>query len=229
MQHIYLSPHYDDIAFSVSSRIQAGGIVLDVFTISNYVENEKCLDGNLTVSEIRKNEEMNFVKHNKLKYKIMKLQDSGIDGSPFSRYHKIPINKKLEKELLKTIHGLNLKNKIDTIFCPLGVGKHLDHLQLFLIIQKHYKELKKFFNVVFYAEIPYIFYQNNLENRVNFLKHWLRINHIRSHRHTLTEAEVMLKIKQLKIYKSQFPNTSSKVIFDRISDLNAKVVEIMYY
>ncbi len=98
MQHIYLSPHYDDIAFSVSSRIQAGGIVLDVFTISNYVENEKCLDGNLTVSEIRKNEEMNFVKHNKLKYKIMKLQDSGIDGSPFSRYHKIPINKKLEKE-----------------------------------------------------------------------------------------------------------------------------------
>lgn len=149
MQYIYLSPHYDDIAFSVSSRIQAGGIVLDVFTISNYVENEKCLDGNLTVSEIRKNEEMNFVKHNKLKYKIMKLQDSGIDASPFSRYHEIPINKKLEKELLKTIHGLNLKNKIDTIFCPLGVGKHLDHLQLFLIIQKHYKELKKIFNVVF--------------------------------------------------------------------------------
>lgn len=60
MQHIYLSPHYDDIAFSVSSRIQAGGIVLDVFTTSNYVENEKCLNENLTVSEIRKNEEMNF-------------------------------------------------------------------------------------------------------------------------------------------------------------------------
>ena len=229
MQHIYLSPHYDDVAFSLSSEIHENGIVLDVFTMSNYVENEKCLDGNLTVSEVRKNEEIDFLKNNKLKYKIMDLQDSGMFGPPFSRYHEIPINKKLEKELLKTIQELNLKNKIDTIFCPLGVGKHLDHLQLFLIIQRHYKELKNFFNVVFYAEIPYIFYQNNLENRVNFLKHWLRINHIRSHRHTLTEAEVMLKIKQLKIYKSQFPNTSSKVIFDRISDLNAKVVEIMYY
>lgn len=229
MQHIYLSPHYDDIAFSLSSKIQEDGIVLDVFTISNYVENKKSLDGNLAVSEVRKNEEIDFVKNNKLKYKIMNFQDSGADGSPFSRYHAIPINKKLEKELLKTIYELNLKNQIDTIFCPLGVGKHLDHLQLFLIIQKHYKNLKKFFNVVFYAEIPYIFYQNNLRNRVNFLKHWLHINHIRSHRYTLTETEVMLKIQQLKIYKSQFPNTSSKVIFDRISDLNTKVIEIMYY
>lgn len=30
MQHIYLSPHYDDIAFSLSSEIQADGFVLDV-------------------------------------------------------------------------------------------------------------------------------------------------------------------------------------------------------
>ena len=228
MQHIYLSPHYDDIAFSLSSEIQADGFVLDVFTISNYVENKKCLNGSLAVSEVRKNEEMDFIKKNKLKYKIMNLKDSRMYGSPFSRYHEIPINKELEKELLKTIHELNLKNKIDTLFCPLGVGKHLDHLQLFLIIQKHYRKLKKEFNVVFYAEIPYIFYQNNLRNRVNYLKHWLHINHIRSHRYTLTNTEVMLKIKQLKIYKSQFPNSSSKVIFDRISDLKAQVIEIMY-
>lgn len=97
MQHIYLSPHYDDIAFSLSSEIQADGFVLDVFTISNYVENKKCLNGSLAVSEVRKNEEMDFIKKNKLKYKIMNLKDSGMYGSPFSRYHEIPINKKLEK------------------------------------------------------------------------------------------------------------------------------------
>lgn len=34
----------------------------------------------------------------------MNLKDSRMYGSPFSRYHEIPINKELEKELLKTIH-----------------------------------------------------------------------------------------------------------------------------
>lgn len=213
-----MSPHYDDIAFSLSSKIQTPGIILDVFTISNYVENESCLEENLSASEVRKNEEMIFLKSNKLKHKILNFQDTRMKGSPFSRYHEVPINTKLENDLLKTIYELNLKNKINTIFCPLGVGKHLDHLQLFLIIQKHYKKLKKEFNVVFYAETPYIFYKNNLKNRTNFLKQWLNINHIKSHRHTLTDGEVISKIENLKAYRRQFPDISSKVIFERISN-----------
>ncbi len=229
MQHIYLSPHYDDIAFSLSSKIQTSGIILDVFTISNYVENKSCLDGNSSVSKVRKQEEINFLKKNKLEYKIMNFQDSGMHGSPFSKYHEVPINTKLEKKLLKTVYELNLKNKINTIFCPLGVGKHLDHLQLFLIIQKNYKKLKEEFNVVFYAEIPYIFYKNNLKNRVDFLKPWLHINHIKQHKYTLTNAEIISKIGTLKVYRSQFPDISSKVIFDRISDSKASAIEIMYY
>lgn len=227
MQHIYLSPHFDDIAFSLSTKIQAGGTILDVFTISNYVENACCLDKD--VSDIRKREEKSYVKTNDLKYEMLKLPDSGLNGCPFSRYHVVPINTKLEKELLDAIFKLNTKSKIDTLFCPMGVGKHLDHLQLFLIIQKHYVELKKEFNIVFYAEVPYIFYQNSLKNREYFLKKWLHKNHIKKHKHLLSKHEIVNKIKNLKKYKSQFSEISSNTIFNRISDSKARVIEITYY
>lgn len=227
MQHIYLSPHFDDIAFSLSTKIQTGGTILDVFTISNYVENDCCLGKD--VSDVRKNEEMSYIRTNNLKYEMLKLPDSGLNGCPFSRYHVVPIDPNLEKELLDVIFKLKTKSKINTLFCPMGVGKHLDHLQLFLIIQKHYVELKKEFKIVFYAEVPYIFYQNNLKNRDCFLKKWLHKNRIKQHKHLLTKHEIVNKIKNLKKYRSQFSRISSKVIFDRISDLKDCAIEITYY
>lgn len=51
MQDIYLSPHYDDIAFSISSFIRSGSVVIDVFTISNYIENKKFNLSAFSVSE----------------------------------------------------------------------------------------------------------------------------------------------------------------------------------
>ena len=49
MQDIYLSPHYDDIAFSLSSFIKPNSLLIDVFTISNYIENQNYIQTTLEV------------------------------------------------------------------------------------------------------------------------------------------------------------------------------------
>ena len=66
---------------------------------------------------------------------------------------------------MSLITSLIATNKKTTLYCPLGVGKHYDHLQVFNIIQKNYKKLQKHFEIKFYAESPYLSYKNNLENR----------------------------------------------------------------
>ena len=74
MQDIYLSPHYDDIAFSLSSFIKPNSLLIDVFTISNYIENQNYNSKNISVSNIRENEEKSFTSFNNLNFiKFIKL------------------------------------------------------------------------------------------------------------------------------------------------------------
>ena len=55
MQDIFLSPHYDDIAFSLSSFFHKNDIIINIFTESNYIEN-KNMNLTMSVSELREKE-----------------------------------------------------------------------------------------------------------------------------------------------------------------------------
>lgn len=67
MQDIFLSPHYDDIAFSLSSFFHKNDIIINIFTESNYIEN-KNMNLSMSVSELREKEEQDFISRNSLKY-----------------------------------------------------------------------------------------------------------------------------------------------------------------
>ncbi len=60
MQDIFLSPHYDDIAFSLSSFFHKNDIIINIFTESNYIEN-KNMNLTMSVSELREKEEQDFI------------------------------------------------------------------------------------------------------------------------------------------------------------------------
>ena len=78
MQDIYLSPHYDDIAFSLSSFIKPNSLLIDVFTISNYIENQNYNSKNISVSNIRENEEKSFTSFNNLNFIKLNFRDRGM-------------------------------------------------------------------------------------------------------------------------------------------------------
>ena len=74
MQDIFLSPHYDDIAFSLSSFFHKNDIIINIFTESNYIEN-KNMNLSMSVSELREKEEQDFISKNSLKYIKLGFQD----------------------------------------------------------------------------------------------------------------------------------------------------------
>lgn len=229
MQDIYLSPHYDDTAFSLSSFIKPNNLLIDVFTISNYIENQNYNSKNISVSNIRENEEKSFTSFNNLNFIKLDFHDRGMQGNPFSFYYNVPSNDNLEKMLMYKIKSLAKINKKFTIYCPLGVGKHYNHLQIFNIIQKNYEELLKNFEIKFYAESPYLSYKNNLENRKRNLKQWFSEHNIKEYKKELNSAQIEQKIKNLMCYKSQFIDLAENIILSKLADEKSKIYEIIYY
>lgn len=229
MQDIYLSPHYDDIAFSLSSFIKPNSLLINVFTISNYIENQNYNSKNISVSTIRENEEKLFTSLNNLNFVKLCFFDRGIQGNPFSFYHDVLNDDVLEKTLISQITSLIVTNQKPTLYCPLGVGKHYNHLQVFNIIQKNYEELLKNFEIKFYAESPYLSYKNNLENRKRNLKQWFSEQNIKEYKKELNSAQIKQKIKNLMCYKSQFIELSENIILSKLIDRESKIYEIIYY
>lgn len=229
MQDIYLSPHYDDIAFSLSSFITPGSLIIDVFTISNYIENQNYNSKNISVSNIRENEEKSFTSFNNLNFIKLDFHDKGMQGNPFSFYYNVPSDDILEKTLIGKITSLIVTNKKLTMYCPLGVGKHYNHLQIFNIIQKNYKKLQKYFDIKFYAEAPYLSYKNNLENRKRNLKQWFSEHNIKEYKKELNSTQIEQKIKNLMYYKSQFIDLAENIILSKLTDEESKIYEIVYY
>ena len=127
------------------------------------------------------------------------------------------------------IKSLAKINKKFTIYCPLGVGKHYNHLQIFNIIQKNYEELLKNFEIKFYAESPYLSYKNNLENRKRNLKQWFSEHNIKEYKKELNSAQIEQKIKNLMCYKSQFIDLTENIILSKLADEKSKIYEIIYY
>lgn len=228
MQDIYLSPHYDDIAFSLSSFIRPNNLLIDVFTISNYIENLSYNSKNISVSNIRKNEEKLFTSINNLDFIKLDFRDRGMMGNPFSFYYNVARNNILEKRLMSLITSLIVTNNKTTLYCPLGVGKHYNHLQIFNIIQKNYEKLLKNFEIKFYAESPYLSYKNNLINRKRNLKQWFLEHNIKEYKNELNSIQIKQKIKNLMCYKSQFNNISVKTILSKLTTDNSKIYEIIY-
>lgn len=62
MQDIFLSPHYDDIAFSLSSFFHKNDIIINIFTESNYIENKKYEFINVCVRIKRKRRARFYIK-----------------------------------------------------------------------------------------------------------------------------------------------------------------------
>ena len=229
MQDIYLSPHYDDIAFSLSSFIKPNSLLIDVFTISNYIENQNYNSKNISVSNIRENEEKLFTLFNNLNFIKLDFYDRGMQGNPFSFYYNVPSSDNLERTLMNKIKSLAKTNKKLTIYCPLGVGKHYNHLQIFNIIQKNYEELLKKFKIKFYAEAPYLSYKNNLYNRKRNLKLWFSEHNIKEYKSELNSVQIEQKIKNLMYYKSQFIDLSENIILSKLVDGKSKIYEILYF
>lgn len=139
---IIISPHYDDGLLSCSSILEDNDILVTVFTkhdvnIYNKASNELKKYLNYPLRE----------KENKLagKFRNLKIINLGYREDYFRKCDNI-LKCKLKKDIIKIMNKYN----VDTIYIPLGIGYHNDHILVFDIL----KDIKVK-NKYFYYDYPY--------------------------------------------------------------------------
>lgn len=138
---IIISPHYDDGLLSCSSILKDNDILVTIFTKHDVNIYNKASD------ELKKY--LNYPlrkQENKLagKFRNLKIINLGYREDYFRKYDNI-LKCKLKKDIIKIVNKYN----VDTIYIPLGIGYHVDHLVVCNILKN--LSVKK----IYYFDYPY--------------------------------------------------------------------------
>ena len=222
--HIFLSPHYDDACFSLGdflasifspSGLSASpniGILLNIFTRTNYLAADRrrrlssCKPGSEveTISDIRRTEDRLFAAKVNVSARHCGLDDAPLRGrDPFGAYDLTQDTETLGRPILSSI--LNCRKddaQAGAIFCPMGIGRHVDHIITRDVILNHYTSLNTTFSICFYEDL---YYASSHNARVDgILAFFQRIYPRRAARLASPVAAIRPKLDLIRIYESQF-------------------------
>ncbi|WP_207426745.1 PIG-L family deacetylase [Pedobacter sp. SYSU D00535] len=151
-----LSPHFDDAAYGLTltiSRLVNRNVpikLLNCFTVTKWtaipVESKEIE----AVSRLRAREDADF---NRLFGSVIQLVNLDLLDAPLRKGY-IFQEKPLEADEWEVVNELKLKleEHLDGIlFCPLGIGSHIDHAICLEAVLKLYPDIR----VVFYEDLPY--------------------------------------------------------------------------
>ncbi|MCU0323185.1 MAG: PIG-L family deacetylase [Chitinophagaceae bacterium] len=155
---ILLSPHIDDIAFSMSGFLyQLTTKGYNIFLINIFNNSIYCLPEFKTacINKQREMEDQKFVKQFNLNKINLNLNDSSIlKHTVLSETICVPNDfrrKKVYKLFVKIFNII----KPSKIFCPIGIGGHIDHRMVKEVcLEVNYNMVQKIF---FYEDLPYVY------------------------------------------------------------------------
>lgn len=158
--NIYLSPHYDDIAFSLGARVAAlpGGRLVNLFTRSGYVagtstEHWPDAETIARVMVLRRKEDTAFSE----RYRMERL-DLGLDEPPVRRRSPWDLGGLADDIAQARAPLTELLAALPSgvrIFCPAGIGGHVNHLAVRALVIELLSELAGRAEVLFYEDLPY--------------------------------------------------------------------------
>lgn len=208
---ILLSPHCDDIAFSISGTVKlffskkVDILLVNIFNLSSYhLSSYKTAK---STSRVRYVEDKKFATKLSLKKIDLNFPDSSIlKHTDHSELICAPTDSRLPSLKLK-LYDLFSKINAYKIFCPLGIGGHIDHKMVKEICLEFYQNNYK--HLIFYEDLPYAT-SSNLDEIDSFIK---KSTNIILHPQYINITKVWsLKEEAICIYKSQV----SKAILTRI-------------
>jgi hypothetical protein len=156
---VYLSPHHDDVCFSLGGLIRKinGGILVNVFSISNYTDEALRLPSDFRlVSRIRDQEDDEFARRCGLtKHNLEQLDSPLRSREPYDQMHRLEEVMRLSPILSCCLAGITGVRARPLLFCPAGIGLHRDHLIVRDVIFREYKKFRAAFDIVFYEDLHY--------------------------------------------------------------------------
>ena len=166
--HVYVSPHLDDVAASCSGRISKqidegeSVLIITVFTAAKTHVHK-------TFSNVLKSI-LNYKQRRK--EDAIAMQRMGVDylwleypeflfrnEKPWTRYwpyyRATPNNKILCDKLIRELREICMRTGCTNLILPLGVGQHMDHQILFRAGLTLLHGRDRIYRIVFYEETPY--------------------------------------------------------------------------
>jgi len=162
--HIYLSPHHDDICFSLAHFAgRYGGDLVNLFTRSHYVAAGQDLPADPaasveTVTRLRREEDLRFTRATGLVRHDLELLEPGLCGrGPFDRAGLDAEIGSLSQQLVPYLLTLLPEGgrQSANLFCPMGIGGHRNHLSTLLVVRAAYEALRSRCTLYLYEDLPY--------------------------------------------------------------------------
>ncbi|WP_300716449.1 PIG-L family deacetylase [uncultured Brachyspira sp.] len=218
MHYIFISPHYDDICFSLGGflhKIRNSSIkktLINIYTISNYCENESILSEINSfsvrekinyISSLRDSEDSIFAEKYNLNKVNLGFVEAGIRNLVWNLDYIENDIKSLQEVITNLLKKIIIKDKETVIFVPMSIGCHRDHVVSNKVI-KNLLNNNLLKNVIFYEDTPYITFGKNRFNFFNENKHFFKKNNnYEQLKIILNEEELKTKSTNIKIYRSQ--------------------------
>lgn len=163
--HVYLSPHHDDVCFSLGSlAAQQGGVLVNIFTQSVWVAAPLALPADrrariAAISRLRAEEDALFAHDAGLARHDLGFAEPPVLGRPpFDLTMLAPEAEAVSARLIPYLLDLLPADddaRSAALYCPMGIGGHCNHLSILLSVRHAIAQLHQRCIVWLYEDLPY--------------------------------------------------------------------------
>lgn len=161
---IFLSPHADDICFSLAGLAErTGGTLVSIFTVSNYVAAPLALPDEweeriATVTALRRAEDIRFADAAGLARHDLALSEPPVTG--WGAFDLTRLDEEvtlLARQLVPFVLGLASRDgdPRPALYCPMGIGGHRNHLSVMLAVRRAIVVLSSACDLFLYEDLHY--------------------------------------------------------------------------
>ena len=208
---IYLSPHHDDVCFSIGHLAgRQGGDVVNIFTRSEYVETDVALPADRgerieAVTALRRGEDIAFVQAAGLARHDLFLEEPSLSGfGPFDLTGLPAAVIRASDRLIPFL--LNLLPPAGDpahLYCPAGIGSHRDHITTLLAVRSAYDKLKARCTLHLYEDLHYASAPHLREAGLKRAAQVFSGMKLSPQAHVMSEDEAARKMQRIGLYASQ--------------------------
>ncbi|WP_296747595.1 hypothetical protein [Mesorhizobium sp.] len=163
---LYLAPHCDDVCFSLGAfvRRRRQGILLTLFSNSGYLARPWTVTTQgderiAAISSLRQREDLAFAREVGLRRCLGGLDEAPLRGfDPFETAKADDDSRRLDGAVTAAIFAAARKDhggQQPWLFCPMGIGGHIDHMVVLKIVLRHYRALQARWRIAFYEDLHY--------------------------------------------------------------------------
>jgi LmbE family N-acetylglucosaminyl deacetylase len=210
-RHVYLQPHSDDICFSLGGLADKlhSGILLTIFPISAYVPLVPGVAPPSAewVTRTRIAEDQAFADSCGLDMRTLQIPCASLLGhKPFDLGWVNENLRRIEAPLIDALMAM-VANRVSParpwLFCPSGIGGHVDHAATRIAVIRNYAQLAPFYRIGFYEDLHYAANAAARNVGINSLSQEMRDRTLQRYAFLLGDG-VTRKLALIGHYRSQF-------------------------